>query len=209
MSRKPVVAPGGNYHHGNLRQALIDAALGLAAEGGLEKVTMREAARRAGVSSGAPFRHFPDRTALMTAVAEEAMSRLRAAMAAAAIDKIDPAAALRAMGQAYLGWARDNPTHFQIISSRRQIDFAGSASLGADNQALQDMMDQILLQALPGRDPRLTRLMTRALTYGLARMQVDGQFPSWQVSEGEAEAAMLAVLDLFIDLIVPVRPASS
>src|SRR5258708_23616495 len=67
-----------NYHHGNLRQALIDAALELVREGGGEAVSVREAARRAGVSPGAPFRHFPTRTALMTAGSEESMRRFRA-----------------------------------------------------------------------------------------------------------------------------------
>src|SRR4030088_2539391 len=67
-----------DYHHGNLRQALIEAALELVREGGGEAVSVREAARRAGVSPGAPFRHFPTRTALMTAVAEESMRRFRA-----------------------------------------------------------------------------------------------------------------------------------
>src|SRR5258708_20450815 len=66
------------YHHGDLRRVLIDAALGLVEEGGVEAVSVREAARRAGGSPGAPFRHFPSRIALMTAVAEGAQRRFRA-----------------------------------------------------------------------------------------------------------------------------------
>ena len=66
-----------SYHHGNLRKALIDAAVQLVEEGGPEKVSVREVAKRAGVSPGAPFRHFSNKTALMTAVAEQAMSRFR------------------------------------------------------------------------------------------------------------------------------------
>ncbi|MFX8856410.1 TetR/AcrR family transcriptional regulator, partial [Acinetobacter baumannii] len=69
--------PRADYHHGDLRRALVAAALALAKELGPDGVTVREAARRAGVSPGAPFRHFSDRTALMTAVAEEAMAKLR------------------------------------------------------------------------------------------------------------------------------------
>lgn len=65
------------YHHGDLRRVLIDAALQLAGEGGPDAVSVREAARRAGVSPGAPFRHFPSRDALMQAVAEEAQRRFR------------------------------------------------------------------------------------------------------------------------------------
>lgn len=58
---KPAV-PSRRYHHGNLRQALLDATLDLADEKGLEQVSLREVARRVGVSSGAPFRHFQDAT---------------------------------------------------------------------------------------------------------------------------------------------------
>jgi len=74
-SRAPAPKP---YHHGDLRRVLIDAALQLVGEGGAEAVSVREAARRAGVSPGAPFRHFPSRDALMQAVAEEAQRRFRA-----------------------------------------------------------------------------------------------------------------------------------
>src|SRR6185436_3917391 len=82
--RRPAAArPRRDYHHGNLRQALIDAALELVREGGGEAVSVREAARRAGVSAGAPFRHFPTRAALMTAVAEESMRRFKSEIDAA------------------------------------------------------------------------------------------------------------------------------
>src|SRR3569623_757885 len=76
--RTPEARP---YHHGDLRRVLIDAALQLAAEGG--EVSVREAARRAAVSPGAPFRHFPNRDALMAAVAEEAQRRFRTEIEAA------------------------------------------------------------------------------------------------------------------------------
>jgi 3-phosphoglycerate kinase len=71
------------YHHGDLRRVLIDAALQLVSEGGMDAVSVREAARRAGVSPGAPFRHFASRDALMQAVAEEAQRRFRTEIEAA------------------------------------------------------------------------------------------------------------------------------
>ena len=108
------------YHHGDLRRVLIDAALKLAEEGGPEAVSVREAARRAGVSPGAPFRHFDSRAALMTAVAEEAQRRFRAEIEAALKDAParDPLLRFRALGLAYLRWAMKNPAHFEIISRR-------------------------------------------------------------------------------------------
>src|SRR3982750_3800249 len=82
--RRPARAPAAKpYHHGDLRRVLIDAALQLVSEGGTEAVSVREAARRAGVSPGAPFRHFSSRDALMQAVAEEAQRRFRGGIEAA------------------------------------------------------------------------------------------------------------------------------
>jgi AcrR family transcriptional regulator len=198
------------YHHGNLRRALIDAALDLAREGGVDAVTVREAARRAGVSPGAPFRHFADRTMLMTAVAEEAMGRLRAEIDAGlgAERSADPMRRLQALGTAYLRWVERNPTHFQIVSRRDSIDFAGSAALVTDNAAIQSMMRAIFVEAreqgrLRPADLRLTEIVSRAFVYGLARMHTDGQFPSWDVAPDQTGAVMAAALSLFVSLLGP------
>src|SRR3979411_2764760 len=112
------------YHHGDLRRGLIEAALQLVEEGGAEALSVREAARRAGVSPGAPFRHFPSRNALMTAVAEEAQRRFRAEIAAAMAEAPggDPLARFRSLGVAYLRWAMRNPAHFEVISSGKYFN---------------------------------------------------------------------------------------
>src|SRR3954454_4758668 len=106
--RAPAPKP---YHHGDLRRVLIDAALQLVGEGGVAAVSVREAARRAGVSPGAPFRHFASRDALMTAVAEEAQRRFRAEIEAALADvpADDHLRRFRSFGLAYLRWAIRNP----------------------------------------------------------------------------------------------------
>src|SRR5690242_19458770 len=103
MPSKPKRRPAPDdkpYHHGDLRRVLIDAALKLAEEGGPEAVSVREAARRAGVSAGAPFRHFESRSELMTAVAEEAQRRFRAEIEAAmaAVPADDPLQRFRHFG---------------------------------------------------------------------------------------------------------------
>src|SRR5260221_2753523 len=101
--RAPVANP---YHHGDLRRVLIDAALQLVGEGGAEAVSVREAARRAGVSPGAPFRHFPSRLALMTAVAEETQRRFQAEIDAALAKGLprDPLAAFCRVGLSHFGF---------------------------------------------------------------------------------------------------------
>src|ERR1700737_4201030 len=100
-ARAPAPKP---YPHGDLRRVLIEAALQLVADGGPDAVSVREAARRAGVSPGAPFRHFPSRDALMTAVAEEAQRRFRAEIDVALVTApaSDPLARFRCFGLAYL-----------------------------------------------------------------------------------------------------------
>src|SRR5450631_1606216 len=145
-ARRPLPKP---YHHGDLKRVLIDAALGLVEEGGAEAVSVREAARRAGVSPGAPFRHFPSRIALMTAVAEEAQRRFRAEIDAALSEAPagDPLARFRAFGMAYLRWAMRNPAHFEIISSGRYFDHDEAAGLSRDNDELIGMVERTLADA--------------------------------------------------------------
>ena len=193
------------YHHGNLREVLIEATLRLVEEGGPEAVTVREAARRAGVSPGAPFRHFPNRMVLMTAVAEEATHRLHAAVFGAMdrADTDDPLARLRIVGQAYLRWAAENPTHFAVASNRSLIDYEGSASMNRENGEIQDLMTRLLDEAqrqgpAPATDLAVLRLAGRALVYGLARMRIDGHLPQWGVADGQYARAVDAVLDFFI-----------
>lgn len=194
-----------SYHHGDLRRALIDATCLLIEEGGLEAVTVRAAAKRAGVSPGAPFRHFASRSALLTAVAEEATRRLHAAVFAAIArpPADDPLARLRAMGIAYFRWVMANPTYFAIVSTRSLIDWDASATLERDNEAIRAEMDRLLTAAraaglLRFDDVARMQLAARALVYGLGRMYVDGHFAQWLPRARSREAAMRAVLDLFL-----------
>ena len=204
-ARRPLPPPK-PYHHGDLRRVLIDAALGLVGEGGAEAVSVREAARRAGVSPGAPFRHFPTRVALMTAVAEEAQRRFRAEIdaALAAVPAGDPLARFRSFGLAYLRWAIRNPAHFEIISSGRYFDHDRAIELSRDNAELIGMTESTLAEAfakgqLRSPDLKAVQLAGRALVYGFARMNIDGHLPRWGVAAAEAERTAEAILDVFIE----------
>ena len=193
------------YHHGNLVEALIAVTVEIIEERGVEHVSVREAAKRAGVSPGAPFQHFRSKTALLTAVAEQAMGRLTQAVAAAQLtaDADKPIAALEAIGRGYLQWALTNPTHFEIINSRILIDFEASDSLRTQNEAIRKRMFELLTQArergqlIEGLDLNYIVLTARALVYGLARMAIDGHFPRWHPSEPPPQA-MRQALHLFI-----------
>jgi len=194
------------YHHGDLRRVLIDAALTLVGEGGPDAVSVREAARRAGVSPGAPFRHFPSRDALMQAVAEEAQRRFRAEIEAALSGAVagDPLGRFRALGMAYVRWAMRNPTHFEILSSRRFFDHDKDAGVSADNAELIELTGRTLAEAfahgqLRAVDLKTVQIAGRALVYGFARMNIDGHFPRWGVTLPEAERTAAAIIDLFIE----------
>jgi AcrR family transcriptional regulator len=104
------------YHHGNLREALIDAALSLIAQKGPAGFTFADAARSAGVSSAAPYRHFRDRDALISDVARRGFelfeSHLERAWDQA---RPDPFAAFERLGRAYLGFARDEPAYYSAM----------------------------------------------------------------------------------------------
>jgi AcrR family transcriptional regulator len=104
------------YHHGNLREALIGAALDLISQKGPAGFTFAEAARQAGVSPAAPYRHFRDRDALMADVARQGFERFAQRLAAAWNDgRPSPLAALERLGHAYLGFAREEPAYFSAM----------------------------------------------------------------------------------------------
>ena len=204
-SKKTKASHRPQYHHGNLREALIAATVQLIEESGVEKVSVREAAKRVGVSSGAPFRHFRNRTALLTAVAEqttktllaEVMRAVRESEGKAALDRF------RAVGSGYMRWVINNPTQFKVVSDRELIDYENSPSLREDNEAMKSLMQRFLREAQQGGMLRAEALSTvlltaRALAYGVARMYVDGHLPQWGLGREEAERAFDLVFDLFV-----------
>lgn len=195
----------GKYHHGNLREALVEAALSILAEGGAAALSVRAAARRAGVSAGAPFRHFASREALLAAVAEEALRRLRAAIeaATAAAANGDPLARYEAIGMAYLAWAFANPTHFEIISTRGLFDLEEARGLREENARLIAATEAALDDAaaagrIESADKASILIAGRALVYGLARMSLDGHYPRWGVEADAVDPAAAEALRLFI-----------
>lgn len=191
------------YHHGNLAEALIAATIQVIEERGAEQLSLREVAKRAGVSPGAPFRHFESKTQLLTAVAEQAMERLAKAVEQAQDPRgdADPLDQLERIGQGYLDWASANPTHFQIVSSRTLIDFDGSDRARGLNDLIRVRMVHLLTlardkgQLAPGAEVEVTLLSARAFVYGLARMIADGHFSEWMPGGDPLDWARRALAD--------------
>jgi AcrR family transcriptional regulator len=103
------------YHHGNLKSALLKAAFKLIEKTGLEGFTLREVARKAGVSHNAPYRHFPSKESLVAALATESFRQLHEALRAAITGCAKPADRLHDAAIAYLRFALKNPSRFNIM----------------------------------------------------------------------------------------------
>src|SRR3954468_16224943 len=105
-----------SYHHGDLRRTLLDASLALVEEQGIGALSLREVARKAGVTHNAPYHHFPDKGTLLAAISEEGFALLAREMTAArAGARDDPRSRLEACGQSYVRFALKSPAHFRVM----------------------------------------------------------------------------------------------
>jgi len=166
------------YHHGNLREALVEAALALIAEKGPAGFTIAEAARLAGVSPAAPYRHFRDAEALLAEVALRGFERFAAVLAAAWNDGApDPQHAFEALGPAYLAFARDEPAYYAAMFETRIAFDAHPGLRAAGDRAFGILREaaERLTATLP-RDRRPPSLMMAlhmwALSHGIASLFV-------------------------------------
>ncbi|HEY1099631.1 MAG TPA: TetR family transcriptional regulator [Myxococcota bacterium] len=116
------------YHHGDLRQTLIDAALRIARDHGTRAITLADAARLAGVSAAAPYRHFADKEALLAAAAEACFVEFRTVLLAALATTTAPLEAFMRQGEAYLLYAREHPERIDLMFAMR-FEFAAHPTL--------------------------------------------------------------------------------
>jgi AcrR family transcriptional regulator len=109
------------YHHGDLSNALVAAAIELISKGNSEQITLREVSRRVGVNHRAVYRHFADLTALLAAVAEQGYRQLIVALqdSLSSLKRVGPERRLEAVACAYVAFAIDNPAHYRIMFGRR------------------------------------------------------------------------------------------
>ena len=184
------------YHHGDLRRALLEAAWRLVAEKGLAALTLREVARAAGVSHAAPYHHFPTRTALLDALAEEGFAGLDQAMAEAKTGPaaegpaevgqtprpVDGADVMVRIGRAYVDFACTHPEQLQVMFRPRHHDSEGPpppalAEIGAKAYGhLADAVRACQAQGLaPAGDPNELALSAWSLVHGFASLWGQGQ----------------------------------
>ena len=158
------------YHHGNLRASLLRAAGKMLEKEGPAGISLRDAARRAGVSHNAPYRHFADREALLAELAAEGFDRLAAAMRGHTG---------REMGEAYVGFAIEHPQRFRLM-------FGGSLSI-ADYPQLRDAAGatyRALTEAFKDLPkPETAAAAAWSLVHGLAHLKLDGHLAAQSIVE--------------------------
>lgn len=168
------------YHHGNLREALIRAALELIAQKGPAGFTFADAARWAGVSSAAPYRHFRDREALMADVARRGFELFAERLARAWDDgRPDPFAAFDNLGRAYLAFARDEPAFYSaMFEAGVVLDDNPELRQAADRAfaVLRDAAETLTARLPKGNRPPglMVALHVWAIAHGIASLFARG-----------------------------------
>jgi AcrR family transcriptional regulator len=144
-----------SYHHGNLRQALIDATLELIEREDVAAVSLREVARRAGVTYGAPYHHFKDKSELLAAVAEEGFRKLFEDVAAAMVRRAaDPVGArLAVAAEAYVRFATKHAAHYRVMFLPEVGDRIRFVSLHDVAGMSLDALVALIGEARPGSSP--------------------------------------------------------
>lgn len=158
------------YHHGDLRRAVLTAALDVIAADGPSTLSLRDLARRAGVSHAAPAHHFGDRTGLLTAIAAEGFGLLATALR--------EAPDLKEAGVRYVRFAREHPAHFQVMFAPgllRADDLELTTARALAGDALREAVSAVHPEGThpgthPGIEPRLAGVAAWSLAHGFATL---------------------------------------
>ncbi|MFA7822962.1 TetR/AcrR family transcriptional regulator [Aeromonas dhakensis] len=186
------------YHHGNLRQALIDAALLVVERDGYQALSLRDLAQALGVSRGAPYRHFPDRDALLRACAKEGFRLLLEAHREVMKGPASPKEKAYAVCREFLAFSETKPGLFMLMYDSGLLEQAKQEDeLGQIVQAIYEGIASTLAEALGDRDE--TSLKARLISmwstiYGFARLRQGHMLKSYMIgslTREETEAAIV------------------
>jgi AcrR family transcriptional regulator len=187
MARKTTSARRDSYHHGDLKRALTSAALSLVAEKGPKGFTLTEAARRAGVSAAAPYRHFADKAELLATVAEQGFLELHADLAAAADAVAKPKARVIELGRVYVRWAVTHRDRYQVMFGAEIAKEDHPSLAVAGELAFGDLLDAITrcqqAGVVKGRDPREIAGPLWSLVHGVASLAIGGELRAVGISQ--------------------------
>ncbi|MFD8600210.1 TetR/AcrR family transcriptional regulator [Kitasatospora sp. NPDC059646] len=194
-----------SYHHGDLRAACVRAARELLEEDGSASLSLRAVARRAGVSPTAPYRHYADRDALVSAVAAEGYAELAAQLAAAHPSPRTPED-LADVAVAYVRFALDRPAMFRVMFAE-PCDPTSEERVAA-TAAMREYVHTVVRGVFPDSDPEALSTAVWAVVHGLAFLHLDGKLDasSPEGVSGQVHAAVRALLGAAPAGAAPVGP---
>ena len=178
------------YHHGDLRKKLLETALEIISDHGLEKVSMRGLGQRIGVSRMAPYRHFADKSALLCAIAEQGHKNLTTVLKNANRQlKDDPLTRLTKTGIGYVEFAVANPVHYrimfgnEILENKRTPELvkAAESSFTELLYAVKACQEEKLIKPI---NPYIIANTLWSLTHGISMLLIDGQIQSANAFRG-------------------------
>lgn len=184
------MAATSNYHHGDLRRAVLSAALEVVRSDGVGAISLRELARRAEVSHAAPAHHFKDKAGLLTVIAAEGFELLAAALAAVPAGTTHR---LREMGVTYVEFALGHPAHFEVMFQPQLLHGDDPKLIAAKERASRVLRSGVddLPAARRGPDARRAGLAAWSLAHGFATLQLSGSLPVLDDDPAETFRALL------------------
>jgi AcrR family transcriptional regulator len=188
------------YHHGDLRSAVIDTALNMLREEKGWQFTLREVARRAGVSHAAPYKHFPDKAALLVELAMIGFDRLRESLSAA---KSDAPITLRdeftSLARAYVTFGTDNPALYRLMFSAEEGKTVGmhlsERALAVFNVALEILLRGQAAGGIRKRPVEGQAAACWGLVHGLTLLAIDGLLIPEKVGPSPLDAALNTLVE--------------
>lgn len=198
------------YHHGDLHRALLEAAEIVLSERGVAGFTLRECARRAGVSHAAPAHHFGDVSGLLTALAALSFETLTASMREARAGIEEPRERLQAIGRGYVAFARNYPERFRLVFDWHRLNHADPALHHAGQAAFSELETAIRLATGAADQPLEGELLAElvhawSLVHGFAHLFLAGQLG--QAIEGGGEMALTSLLEGVMARLAPADSA--
>ncbi|MYS83567.1 TetR/AcrR family transcriptional regulator [Embleya scabrispora] len=177
---------GRPYHHGDLRRAVLTAALDVVASDGIGAISLRDLARRAGVSHAAPAHHFGDKTGLLTAIAAEGYGLLADTLAEVAPGDLD---ALRELGVRYVRFALAHRAHFEVMNRPHAVDGTDPELLRQRARAGASLRGGVAgVPAERRGDPDQAVLAAWSLAHGYATLCLSGGIPEAADPDGTFRA---------------------
>ena len=186
----------------DLRRTVLAASLDLIGEQGLAALSMREVARRAGVSHQAPYHHFGDREGILAAIAMEGFTRLHAAMTKSVADLTDPVARLNAVGVAYLTFAVKYPAHFKIMFRSELVTIQDHEKLHKNAETafafVTSIVGDVVAKRRGAKDSLPFVIAAWSLVHGAATLLLEGKLDRhYGTSNAKRMAGAKAAIEAF------------